>query len=108
MGIQSLKGGSGRQDRHRSVRISDGCSIVPRIEDVALKDPFAPTSGGPDRLRDPRRRLRPIGCPGVRVFGQAQEFVYGKATAPAVHRHQVEPTDDDGITGSDVGLLPYD
>jgi hypothetical protein len=79
--------------------------MVPRIAGVASKNLIAPTNGGPHGLRDPPRRLGPIGYTGLGVFGQVQEL---EASAPAVYRHPVEPTDDDGITGSDAGFLPYD
>jgi hypothetical protein len=41
IGIQSLRGGSARKDRHRSMRISDGWSTVLRIAAVASKKPIA-------------------------------------------------------------------
>ena len=41
IGIQSLRGGSVRQDRHRSMRISDGRSTPLRIAAVASKSLIA-------------------------------------------------------------------
>jgi hypothetical protein len=90
------------------VRISDGRSIAPRIADVASKNPFCSDQRRSSYAARPASQAqKSLSVPVFASSVRRRSSYSDKASAPAVHRYQVEPTDDDGSTGSDAGFLPY-